>query len=334
MEPCGRGYNIITNLRFAEADPKTAIWAKASELSCFSKHKWYLPLLLISQILALFSLMGESITTQLSWEVEKQNKTKEEKIWTQYSSLQDISPTCYNKHDHLLKFGCFLHQLCSLWLDVFSLSIIPHFPSFYTLFHLSYKWRNLTDVTIWTKQNQALTVQIIRCLMSGTHSCSSPALPSAACSACLLRSGQLHAMTATVLGGCSMMLASPNGLSLLLQLGCTSTNSLLWVLSGNWSSASQCLDSAVLHDTFMTSWRVPMGWLLRPPGSAAPQATYQTTLSGTPLLCANSEKTLSTTVHPSTAGLFLDAANFSAPAVQHQLFHQRKRFTLASLVPC
>ena len=54
----------------------------------------------------------------------------------------------------------------------------------------------------------------------------SPALPSAAHTACLLGSGWLHSTAAAVLGGHPMVLASLQCWGLLPQLGCTFVNSL------------------------------------------------------------------------------------------------------------
>lgn len=56
--------------------------------------------------------------------------------------------------------------------------------------------------------------------------------------------------------------------------------------------------------------------------------------SGTQHLHADPEETLPKGFHLSDAGLFLIAANISAPADQHQVSQESKGFPSVVLVPC
>lgn len=74
----------------------------------------------------------------------------------------------------------------------------------------------------------------------------------------------------------------------------------------------------VLYDPFMCSKLVPPGWLFHYQDQLPAQGKTLV-ISGTQLLCADSEETLSRRFHLSDASFFLITANFSAPTDQHQL---------------
>ena len=156
--------------------------------------------------------------------------------------------------------------------------------------------------------------------------------PSAAHSDCLLCSGWLHSSAVAVLSGHPMGLASPKFWGLLVQLGCTFTNNLSCALFRDSNPAVYHQASPNCHSSFM---------LLKPALPRGPiycqvQLPAQSTtlaMSGTQLLYADSQETLSRRFHLND-GLFLVTMNVSTLADQHRLAQQREGFTLVVLVSC
>ena len=84
----------------------------------------------------------------------------------------------------------------------------------------------------------------------------SPALLSAAHTACLQGCGRFHSTAASVLGGQLIVLTSPKCWDILLHLGCTFTTKLTWALIRGPNSAIQCQTSASFHEHLQNQHKV------------------------------------------------------------------------------